>query len=184
MKKPNRSTVIGIAIAVAVVAGAVVTVREVSRCRPTRDEADMIQLYQADPFVATAPDGGQLTEQYAHTYTCDSGHGNSPTSPGFAEVSRRYHTPAAHTVDQLRQRFDRPAAAGGWRFLLVGDRRVFGGGAALYYCKETGGRTSIALVTSATALDGQSYVDLLFSASPDRGKTCDDERREYAAIAG
>jgi len=181
MKKPERSTVIRVAVVLAVIAGAVVIVREVYRCRPPSDEANMIKLLEADPLVATAPDDGQLVEQYSHTYTCDSGHGNSPTSPGFAEVGRRYTVPAAYSVDRLRQRFDRPAAAGGWRFLLTGDPRAVGGGALIYYCKETGERMAVAIVWSWAGTTGQSGLDLLASGSRDRGRSCDDELRERAA---
>lgn len=53
MNRPDRSAVVGVAV---VVAGCLVSVREVFTCHPPRDQADMIELFEADPLVAAAPD--------------------------------------------------------------------------------------------------------------------------------
>ncbi|BCJ64817.1 hypothetical protein GCM10009779_66160 [Polymorphospora rubra] len=101
-----------VGVAVTVAAGALVIVQKLFGCYPPRDEAGMIELYEDEPLLAVVPHGGRLVDEYAHSHTCDSGHGGSPTGPVFAEVMRLYKTPAVYSADQLRQRFDQPAVGG------------------------------------------------------------------------
>lgn len=179
MNARKMPTVIGVAVVVAVVAGALVITRQVFGCSPPRDQADMIQLYQADPLLMVVPNGGQLVEEYAHSYTCDSGmpYGGSPTSPSFAEVMRLYKTPTPHSQEQLRQRFDQPAAAAGWRT----DPEH----GSVAYCKQAGSRASYARVSptiyTANADDPPELgVKVILSAAAD-GMTCsgDNDGRSF-----
>jgi hypothetical protein len=176
MNRPKLSTAVRVAVAVAVVAGALVIVREMFGCTPPRDQADMIELYEADPLIATAPHDGRLVEEQSRSYTCDSGmpHGSSPTGPGFAEVMRRYEIPAAYSLDQLRQRFDEPAAAGGWR---IEEARTGPNHPRVMYCKQTGERSSHAYVTSTIYLEDVEdppvpAVEVRLSASRRDGTKC------------
>ncbi|OZV84525.1 hypothetical protein CA850_01340 [Micromonospora echinospora] len=158
--------------------------QEVVRCSPPRDQADMIKLYEADPLLAVAPHDGQLVDEYAHSFTCDSGHGGSPTGPGFAEVMRRYQTPDAYSVDQLRQRFDEPATAAGWR--IVRDR-TDPQHEPVIYCKQTGRRASYARVFSSpyTVHQGGSAagpgIELVIGAAGDGTRCVFDVGGQFSA---
>lgn len=85
---------LGVAVAVVAVVSATAAVALwLFGCSPPRDQSDMVTLYQADPLLAVVPDGGELVDDNALSYTCDSGYpptnwdGGSPTGgPGFAEV--------------------------------------------------------------------------------------------------
>jgi hypothetical protein len=142
----------------------------------------MIKLFQADPFFAAAPFDGQLIDEYAHTNACDAAHdGGSPLGPGFAEVRRQYKVPVAYSLDQLRQRFDQPAAAAGWHF----QRSESFGSASSFvsYCKQTGRRASTASVHSSTVVaegKGENVVvvpgvEVYLSSGGEEG-LCSDER--------
>jgi hypothetical protein len=169
---------IRVLVIVAIIAGGVVLVQRVFGCSPPRDQAHMIDLFKADPVFAAAPADGQLVDEYAHTYECDSGHGNSSMSPGFAEVRRLYKTPDVYNSEQLHQLFDQPAAMAGWQQLPPPRDLVANGGGDIEYCKETGGRAAVAYLTSSKGQDDLSRqlspgVAVLISAFPQDGSTCD-----------
>lgn len=175
MNRPKRLTIVGVAVAVAVLGGAVVIARTVFGCTPPRDQAEMVELFEDDPLFAVAPEDGQLVDAHAHTYTCDSGlpHGSSPTSPGFVEVMRLYTTPAAYDLDHLGQRFDQPATAAGWRI----DTERSGMFGSLIYCKQAAGRASHAYVSSTSYTEqiedpSLPAVKVILSASPEAGTRC------------
>jgi hypothetical protein len=109
----------------------------------------MIEIFQADPLLAVAPDNSTLVDEHAHTFDCDSGlpHGGSPTVPGFAEVMRLYTTPVAYRSDDLRELFDQPAAAAGWRVDELWLQRGHTGD-TVRYCKEANGRASLAIMSA------------------------------------
>jgi hypothetical protein len=172
-----KSTATRILVIAAIIVGGVVLVQQVFGCSPPRDQAHMIDLFKADPLFATAPDDGQLVDEYAHTYECDNGHGNSPTSPGFAEVRRLYKTPDGYSPEQLHQMFDQPAAAAGWRTRPPPPGPLNGAG-EIEYCKEAGGRASIAYLTSSKERDDIGShplpgVEVRLSASPQDGSECE-----------
>lgn len=166
MNRPRMSTVVRVAVAVAAVAGTVVIVREMFVCRPPRDEAEMIELFKADPLFAVTADIGQLVDEHARTYSCDSGHGDSPTSPGFAEVMRLYQAPAPYNLDRLHQRFDQPAAAAGWR---IDEARSDLSGSVVY-CKEAAGRASHAWLSPMAGGQPPTAVRVILSAGRDGTK--------------
>lgn len=130
-----------VAVAVAVIAGTIGVARWMFGCSPPRDQADMITLYQADPLFAVVPAGGELVGEYAHSNACDTGRGGSPRGPAFAEVKTLYRTPIDITGEQLKQQFDRPAVAAGWR--INPTEQDIGS-----YCKQTGQRASYASISA------------------------------------
>ncbi len=107
------------------------------------------QAVSGGPLLDTVPPDGRFAGEYARTYSCDSGFGNggggSLTGPGFAEVGKRYNTPAAYTYDDLRRQFDQPARAAGW----VNDPgRTYPEAGHLGYCRQVGNRLVHARVGS------------------------------------
>ncbi|WP_433230052.1 hypothetical protein ACQP2H_30635 [Micromonospora sp. CA-248260] len=175
MNRLNRSIVFRVAMAVTLVAGAIVIVYEVFTCYPARDEAAMIRLYEADPLLAVAPHDGQLLEKEAKSYTCDNGHGGSPTSPVFVEVTRLYQTPVAYGATQLRQRFDQPAAAAGWHMTSYREDSNY---PSVSYCKQVGGRAAHAFVSSTARTvylpnaPARPGIEMIVRAAAKDGTTC------------
>jgi hypothetical protein len=159
----NRLTgpiVVRVAIALVAVAFGAIVVWKVFGCTPPRDQTDMIERYKADPFFGGAPENGRLVEETSRTNACDAAHdGGSPLGPSFASVTRVYKTLATYTIDQLRQRFDQPAAVGGWRNYRA---EAFDWGAIVSYCKQTGTRAAYASAYSAdqtvTAADREAVT--------------------------
>jgi hypothetical protein len=168
LNRRSRQAVFGAAVAVVGLVGAVVVVREVFGCSPPRDQAAMIKLYQVDPLLAVVPPGGRLVDEYAHSYTCDSGlpHGGSPTSPGFAEVMRLYKLPTTYSQEQLRLLFDGPAAAAGWRPVSQPG--------LIAYCKQVGPRVSYAYVSTVTYPVEPGVEVTLSAASEPDSRMCSD----------
>ncbi|MEU8023656.1 hypothetical protein AB0B88_15720 [Micromonospora haikouensis] len=175
MNRLNRSIVYRIAMAVTLVTGATAIVYEVFTCYPARDEAAMIRLYEDDPLLAVAPQEGQLLKEDTKSYTCDNGHGGSPTTPAFVEVTRFYQTPVVYGAHQIRQRFDQPAAAAGWRMTSYRDDSSY---PAVSYCKQVGGRAAYVSVSSTGRMVDfpdapvSSGVKVIVSAAAKDGATC------------
>ncbi|GAB7036469.1 hypothetical protein JCM9533A_03160 [Catenuloplanes niger JCM 9533] len=145
----SRSALVRVGVAVVLVVGAGVIAWEMVTCSPPREQAEMVKRFQADPLLDTVPPDGRFAGEYARTYSCDSGFGNggggSLTGPGFAEVGKRYNTPAAYTYDDLRRQFDQPARAAGW----VNDPgRTYPEAGHLGYCRQVGNRLVHARVGS------------------------------------
>ncbi|MFJ6199607.1 hypothetical protein [Micromonospora sp. NPDC092111] len=175
MNRLNRSTVYRVATAVTLVAGAIVIVYEVFTCHPARNEAAMIRLYEADPLLAVASHDGQLLGEDVKSYTCDNGHGGSPTNPAFVEVTRLYQTPVVYGAHQLRQRFDQPAAAAGWRMVSHREDLNY---PFVFYCKQVGGRAAYASVSSTARTvylpdaPASSGIKVVLTADAKDGTTC------------
>ncbi|MEU1606768.1 hypothetical protein [Micromonospora matsumotoense] len=164
-------------MAATLAAGAIVIVYELFTCYPARDEAAMIRLYEEDPLLAVAPQDGQLLKEDTKSYTCDNGHGGSPTSPTFVEVTRLYQTPVVYGAHQLRQRFDQPAATANWRMVSYREDLNY---PSVVYCKRVGGRAAYASVSSTgRTVDlpdspASSGIKVILTADAKAGTTCGD----------
>jgi hypothetical protein len=164
MATPRRKP-IGI-IVVAIVAAAIACWCGVVRlnvltpfvCFPPADQAAMIEKFESDPLYATAPTDGRLIEESATNYECDNGHGGSPLSPLFAQVTRLYTTPELHHAAQLHLMFDQAAAAAGWVVVAQSDDRT--DYANVRYCKAFGERVADAWVQSRTRVVPEIEVTL------------------------
>lgn len=146
MRKPRKSTTIGLGVVVAVAAAltavsGVLVVWGRFGCLPPLRDLVTIQRFEADPLFKTAPDGGRLTKTWVASGACGIAmHGNT-TGDGTTKAERLYLTPAVLNLAQLRRLFDQPAAAGGWRIrkaqalpyrdgrppppIVVGGRRIY-----------------------------------------------------------
>jgi hypothetical protein len=140
-------------------------------CFAPPDQAAMIGMFEHDPLHSVAPEDGRLTEEKATTYECDNGHGGSPLSPQFAQVTRLYATPAVYSAAQLDQRFTQAATSAGW---LIYGEQTDGENPASYvyvrYCKPFGERVADAWVQSRRGLRG-AEVEVTLDARVD-GSTC------------
>jgi hypothetical protein len=115
MKRSKRSIVVGLTVVVAATVTGLGVVRAKFGCLPPppRSERKMLEQFKADPVFTAAPYGGRLVEEHSLASACKDydpgGSGPTPTN-----VGRLYRTSTLHSFDQLRQRFDQPAAAAGW----------------------------------------------------------------------
>jgi hypothetical protein len=186
MNRSNRSTVVVVVVTVSVSAFAVLVCGRfwAYGCLAPFDQAGMIEDYKADPIFNAAPEDGRLLEQSLLTNACDAAtDGNSGTGyPAFAEASRRYGTAAAYSVAQLRQRFDQAAAAGRWhiveaeRYTHPGDPPVWSMDERVTYCKQTGSRRSLAVLSSFVGNDPPD-PGLVVTLTADRdGSNCGELR--------
>ena len=115
MKRLKRSIVVGLGVVVAATAvTGVAVVRTWFGCLPPWSDIQMINKLQADPLFAIAPDAGRLIDERAAAEACDTSSTAAYIGHGVTYLWRRYRTPGVRSLDQLRQRFDQPAAAAGW----------------------------------------------------------------------
>lgn len=116
MKKSKKSIAVGLSVVVVATVTGLAGVRAKLGCipPPPRSELKMIEEFKADPLLNTAPYGGRLIAERSGASACsdyEPGH----SSPQPTNVARKYRTSTPQSFDQLRQRFDQPAAAAGWR---------------------------------------------------------------------
>jgi hypothetical protein len=127
-------------------------------CFPPADQAAMIDMFESDPLYATAPTDGRLIEERATNYECDNGHGGSPLSPSFAQVTRLYTTPELYDAAQLHLMFDQAATAAAWVVVAQSDDRS--DYANVRYCKAFGERVADAWVQSRNNAGPEADVTL------------------------
>lgn len=140
-------------------------------CFRTGDQAEMLDMFENDPLSGT-PEGGRLQEVKATTYDCDNGHGGSPTTPQFAQLTRLYTMPAVYDATQLRERFAQAAAAAGW---ATYEERSDGEGSAGFvsvrYCRAFGERVADAWINSRHGPQGPQ-LEITLDARRDKGSLC------------
>jgi hypothetical protein len=158
MRKPKRSIVIGLAVAVVAAGGVAFAARQIFDCGSTPAETQMIAQFRADPFYATAPPDGTLVKENSQPGSCDPSAEANQVAVGVTLVSRMYRTPAVYGFDELRLLFDRPAAVGDWILETdLGDSHEAGPGTGLdnivTYCRQTGGQVVHAFAQSPPPSD-------------------------------
>jgi hypothetical protein len=192
MNRPRGSAILGVAVAAvaaAAVVGAVVIARAAvtdRRLPPHRDQVELTEQPRSDPFFATAPIDGQLVLERCAPAGCGDAAVAEYLEGGVVSVMRLYRTPAVHSLDQLRQRYDQPATAGGWSLDFTDSYSRAGFSLAkLIYCRKTGQEMWYASVWASTSLtDGADPeaqpvmgVEVTMSAGPLVGSTCGIENR-------
>jgi hypothetical protein len=187
MNRPNKATAVAVAGAVAAVAaltGAVALAQTATPGRHPRPggPVQIIEQPPADRFFDAAPYDGQLVQQRCAPAGCDPNALAEYLQGGFVSVIRLYRTPAPYSLEQLRQRFDQPAAAGGWQLDLTDyytqpPRYAL---ATVIYCRKTSHDVWYANVNSSNALTDDSDpkappvvgVQVAISSRPRNGDIC------------
>lgn len=135
-----------------VVAGGVVGAGYALSCGSgDSSEKDMISSFRADPIFAAVPPYGTLAKESSQLGACDPA-GEEAPGERTTLVSRIYTTPAIYGFDQLRQVFDQPAMAGGWKLETdIGDHQAAQGTSffsVATYCRQAGGKVLRAVAES------------------------------------
>ncbi len=155
MRRPKRKTLIKVVVAVILAGGVVVIWQWLFTCGSFNiDQRTMLHQFQADPILTTVPADGTLRKQRSQLGVCDPHPEYDDRANGVTLASRLYQTPAVYDLPQLRDLFDRPAAAGGWMLELSPDEthpadpRVRGSLNMVTYCKLSGSHVVRAVVES------------------------------------
>jgi hypothetical protein len=141
-------------------------------CFTVGDQGAMVEMFEDDPLYSAMPADGHLSEETATTYDCDNGHGGSPTTPQFAQVTRLYTVPAVYSLAQMHGRFTQAARAAGW--LILGERDDGDDPASVVsvrYCKLFGERVADAWVSSRRGLLGPE-IEVMLDARRVSGSLC------------
>jgi len=141
-------------------------------CFTAGEQGAMVERFEEDPLYSVMPEDGRLSEEKATTYDCDNGHGGSPTTPQFAQVTRLYTVPAMYNLAQLHGRFTQAATAAGW--LKQGERDDGDDPASfvsVQYCKLFGERVADAWVSSRRGLQGPE-IEVMLDARREDGLLC------------